>query len=184
MITDNRREPMVIRALLITCSIMVGIFLLFLWGVHPRMSARRREKTLCLAKWDFAHRGLWDTKQNIPENSMPAFARAVEKGYAIELDVHLTRDGALVVFHDDSLMRICHVRGTCESMTLAELQKLPLSRTEYHMPLLQDVLKLVGGRVPLLIELKLPSVHTEICTCVYQVLKDYSGPYLIESFNP
>ncbi|MCC6093561.1 MAG: glycerophosphodiester phosphodiesterase [Eubacterium sp.] len=175
---------MVIHALLITGGIIAGFFMLFLWGVHPRMNNQRKEQTLQLAKWEFAHRGLWDMKQKIPENSIPAFARAVEKGYAIELDVHLTRDGSLVVFHDDSLMRICHVHGTCESMDLAALQKLPLSHTDCHMPLLQDVLKLVNGRVPLLIELKLPSVHTEICSHVYEALKGYSGPYLIESFNP
>ena len=175
---------MVIRAVLTSFGIVAGLFLLYLWGIHPRMNARRKQKTLDFARWDFAHRGLWDMTQNIPENSMPAFERAAAQGYAIELDVHLTKDKKLVVFHDDSLMRICNVHGSCERMNAEDLVKLPLSFTEYHMPLLEEVLHLVNGRVPLLIELKLPSVSTEICRYVYDLLKDYPGTYLIESFNP
>lgn len=175
---------MVIRAVLIALGIVVGLFLLYLWGIHPRMDSGRKQKTLDLAKWDFAHRGLWDMAQNIPENSMPAFERAADQGYAIELDVHLTKDKKLVVFHDDSLMRICSIHGTCERMNAKDLMRLPLSHTEYHMPLLKDVLRLVNGRVPLLIELKLPSVSTEICGYVYELMKEYRGTYLIESFNP
>ena len=175
---------MVIHAVLLALGIVVGLFLFYLWGIHPRIDGKRKQKTLDLARWDFAHRGLWDMTQNIPENSLPAFARAADQGYAIELDVHLTKDRKLVVFHDDSLMRVCHVRGTCERMNAEDLMKLSLSFTEHHMPLLEDVLRLVNGRVPLLIELKLPSVSTEICRYVYDLLKDYQGSCLIESFNP
>jgi glycerophosphoryl diester phosphodiesterase len=166
-----------------TCLILAAVFLFYLWTIHP--SFRRRKLLASFTAWDYAHRGLWNLKEDgIPENSLPAFRRAVEHRMAIELDVHLTKDGKLIVFHDDDLERICGVSGSCEAMTAAELQQLSLSGTGEHMPLFEDVLSLVGGRVPLLIELKLPTGNTEICNEVYKLLQSYHGPYLIESFHP
>lgn len=165
-----------------TIGIVGGVFCLFLWLIHPAMG--RKNECRDFTAWDYAHRGLWNMDLGIPENSMPAFRRAVEKGYAIELDVHLTADHQLVVFHDDTLNRVCGVQGTPESMTMAELQKLSLSGTEEHMPSLQDVLSLVRGRTPILLEIKQPSLRSEICRFLVPVMQAYSGPFLIESFNP
>ena len=71
--------------------------------------------------WDYAHRGLHDNMWGVPENSMPAFKAAVDKGYGIELDVHLTADNELVVHHDDTLYRMCHVERDIKDMTLKEI---------------------------------------------------------------
>ena len=81
----------------------------------------------------YAHRGLHQ-KPTIPENSMAAFARAVEAGYGIELDLHLTRDGRLAVIHDASLKRTCGVDRKIEDLTLAEAQTYPLEESEEHIP--------------------------------------------------
>ena len=101
-----------------------------------------------------AHRGLHDRARGVPENSLPAFECAVAGGYAIELDIHLTKDGQAVVFHDDTLMRMTGKSGNIKDRTYAELQTLALDGTNCRIPLFQDVLTYVGGRVPLLIELK------------------------------
>lgn len=170
------------NAIICTVLILALIFLFYLWLIHP--STGKRESFREFTGKDYAHRGLWDLSEGIPENSMPAFRRAVEQGFAIELDVHLTKDHRLVVFHDDSLKRVCGVSGTPESKTLAELRRLSLSGTEEHMPTLQEVLGLVRGRTPILVEIKQPAVHSEICRYLEPVLSAYDGPYLIESFNP
>lgn len=170
------------NAIICTILILALIFLLYLWLIHP--STGKRESFGKFTEKSYAHRGLWDLSLGIPENSMPAFQRAVEKGYAIELDVHLTKDHQLVVFHDDTLKRVCGVKGTPESLTMEELQKLPLSGTAEHMPSLRDVLALVRGLTPILVEIKQPTLHSEICRYLEPVLSAYEGPYLIESFNP
>jgi glycerophosphoryl diester phosphodiesterase len=164
---------------------LVFIFCLsvfFIWAVQPASDSRVRMKPFL--KTNFAHRGLWDMSCGIPENSMPAFKRAVKSGYAIEFDVHLTKDNKLVVFHDSSLMRMCKDAGKIEEMTWEELSKLSLMDTQYRIPLFSEVLEEVDGKVPLLIELKLPSTNTRMCPYVYEQLKNYKGQYLIESFNP
>lgn len=164
---------------------IIALFLiavLYLFLIAPNTSRRSQMKRY--TKWVFAHRGLWNMLEGIPENSMGAFERAVTQKFGIELDVHLTKDKKLVVFHDNSLRRICGIRGTIESMTYAELCTLPLMKTKWRMPLLSDVLELVGGRVPLLIEMKMPSNSTELCPILKKALDSYRGPYLIESFNP
>lgn len=161
---------------------MICISLFFTWAVHPASDSKTRMKPFLQTK--FAHRGLWDMTQGIPENSMPAFKSAVENGYAIEFDVHLTADDKLVVFHDSSLMRMCKVQGKIEEMTWEELSRLTLADTQHRIPLFSEVLEEVNGKVPLLIELKLPSTDTRMCSFVYEQLKEYKGKYLIESFNP
>ncbi|MGE9974647.1 glycerophosphodiester phosphodiesterase family protein [Coprococcus catus] len=132
---------------------------------------------------DYAHRGLHDSTKRIPENSMAAFQEALKKNLAIELDIHITRDNQVVVFHDDTLERICNVSGTIEESDYQDLAKLHLQNTDEHIPLFSDVLHYINGRVPLLIELKLPSRDTRLCNYTLKLLEDYQGPYLIQSFN-
>lgn len=167
---------------LIAALSAAGAFLLYLGLIRP--DSRRRQECLAFSAWDFAHRGLWDMNSGIPENSLPAFQRAAERGFAIELDVHLTADGQLTVFHDDTLNRMCGLNRTVESMNYSELAGLRLLNTDHRIPLLSEVLKLVDGRVPLLIEMKLPTCSTRLCPLLDSLLASYSGPYLIESFNP
>ena len=131
----------------------------------------------------YAHRGLHDTENLIPENSMSAFKEAVKHKLAIELDIHLTRDKKVVVFHDELLKRMCQVPGTIEDSTYEELQKLRLLHTDERIPLFTEVLDYIAGRVPLLIELKLPSGDMSLCFFAAALLRDYKGPYMVQSFN-
>lgn len=143
----------------------------------------RKDQIKPFLKRDYAHRGLHDKAKGIPENTMPAFQAAIAQNLAIELDVHLTRDNKVVVFHDDDLKRLCGQKGSPERLTYAELQKYGILGTDEKMPLLSDVLELVDGKVPLLIELKLPGKDTRLCSYTWNLLKDYSGPYMVQSFN-
>ena len=158
---------------------VVVCFFLYLYMIMPNTS--RRSKILPYLKRDYAHRGLHDSSRLIPENSMPAFREAVKQNLAIELDIHLTRDGKVVVFHDESLKRICNAEGTVEGSTFDALQHLHLSGPSEHMPLFSDVLRYVNGRVPLLIELKLPDSNMKLCPAAWDILKDYKM-YLPEYF--
>ena len=135
-----------------------------------------------LAGRDYAHRGLWNRQR--PENSLPAFAAAAEAGYGIELDVHLTRDDVLVVFHDDTLERMCGVSSRVEDMTLAELSSLRLLGSNQGIPTLDQALATVGGRVPLIVEIKADKRLAELCRRTRERLRSYPGPYCVESFHP
>lgn len=130
---------------------------------------------------DYAHRGLHGG--DIPENSLGAFEKAVEHRYGIELDVQLSRDGVPMVFHDDDLSRVCGAEGLLRDRDLSELRKLRLSGNEnYTIPTLAEVLELVDGRVPLLIELKTGS--NGLWKAVCPMLDEYRGSFCIESFDP
>lgn len=132
----------------------------------------------------YAHRGLHDNHSDAPENTLPAFERACEAGYGIEMDLQLTKDGQVVVFHDFALKRICSVEGQVSDYTYQELQKFPVCGTEQRIPLFRDVLKLVNGRVPLIIELKYKDFNNRICVEADKFLQEYHGAYCIESFQP
>lgn len=133
----------------------------------------------------YAHRGLHDKENGIPENSLTAFCRAVEHGYGAELDVHLLKDGSLAVFHDSTLKRICGAEGIIEDLAAEDLGKYHLSGTEETIPLFTDVLALFEGKTPLIIELKVVNNNAAALTdAVMAVLKDWNGNYCIESFHP
>ena len=133
----------------------------------------------------YAHRGLYDNQGGIPENSLPAFRAAAEKGYGVELDVQLSSDGAVVVFHDDTLDRVCGVHGNVVDFPLAELQRMKLLDTEEVMPLFTDVLDVLSrGAGPLIVELKAGKRNDELCEKTRQLLRAYPGVYCVESFDP
>lgn len=158
------------------------LVILFFFLLRPGHSTK--EQRAQLEGRNFAHRGLYRKDQSIPENSLPAFRLAAEKGYGIELDVQLTQDGQVVVFHDDLLDRMCgEGLGLLEQKTLQELQQLRLSGTEESIPLFREVLNTVGGRVPLIVELKSTSRYRELCEKTYALLQSYSGIYCMESFD-
>ncbi len=153
------------------------VFLLILSG---RGGKKRFEGII---GFDIAHRGLHN-KPTVPENSMPAFKAAVEKGYGIELDLHLLSDGGLAVFHDNTLDRTAGVSGNVKDLTLDTLKDYKLEGTEYHIPSFKEVLELVDGKVPLIIELKTEGNTAKLCKATMDALKDYKGYYCIESFDP
>jgi len=130
-----------------------------------------------------AHRGFHNGK-SIIENSLSSFKEAMNYNYGIELDVRLTKDNQVVVFHDHSLKRICGETGTIEGKNLSELQATNIKHTKEHIPTLAEVLDFVDGAVPLLIELKTHHNANKISHEVYKLLQSYTGDYAIQSFNP
>ena len=163
-------------------SLAVVIFLLYaLVFVRPRAGKPQSASLLC----DYAHRGLHDGNTgDTPENSLSAFEKACQAGYGIELDVQLSRDGVVMVFHDYTLIRMTGKDGKVAEYDAAELQKISLANTEQKIPTFAEVLSLINGRVPLLIELKGESFDSSLCPKVAEILKSYEGDYCIESFNP
>lgn len=132
----------------------------------------------------FAHRGLYSNDQLIPENSLAAFDRAIENNYGIELDISYTKDNKLVVFHDDNLLRMTGLNKKISDCTMEELQELRLRNTDYKIPTLNEVLKLVEGQVPLIIEVKTNKHRDKLCKAIKNELKGYEGKFCIESFDP
>ncbi len=132
----------------------------------------------------YAHRGLHNNKSDAPENSLEAFRLAVEHDYGIELDVQITKDDIPVVFHDANLKRVCNVDNNIRDLTFMELQKLRLFSSNEHIPLFTDVLRIIDGRVPVIVELKSKGTDVKVCDIAASILDNYHGTYCVESFNP
>lgn len=132
----------------------------------------------------YAHRGLHDNRSDAPENSMKAFQKAVDAGYGIEFDVQLTKDRIPVVFHDATLKRVCQAPGKVRDYTYKELQQFNLYESQERIPKLEDFLKLVDGKVPLIIEIKIHENAAEVCKKADELIRDYKGIYCVESFHP
>ncbi|MBR0086159.1 MAG: glycerophosphodiester phosphodiesterase [Lachnospiraceae bacterium] len=134
---------------------------------------------------NYAHRGLHTQDKSVPENSLAAFRRAREAGYGAELDVQLSKDGQVVVFHDDTLDRVCQVRGRVDAFTYEELHRMKLCGTNETIPLFTDVLDTFYGGGPLIVELKTAGKkNAELCQKTLDILRTYKGVFCIESFDP
>ena len=163
--------------MILVILLMAALYLLALMGRsgHPGLEKLRG--------WRYAHRGLHGN--GVPENSMEGFRRALEKGYGIELDVHLLKDGGLAVIHDSLLVRTTGAEGAVEDLTVAELSDYRLEGTDETIPTLQQVLELYAGRAPLIIELKSEKGNqVALAQAVCAALEGYEGVYCIESFDP
>jgi glycerophosphoryl diester phosphodiesterase len=144
---------------------------------------RSRERVAFLKAQPYAHRGLHGA--GVPENSRAAFAAARAAGHGIELDVQLSADGEPFVFHDLTLERLTDERGPLADFTGKELTAIRLSGTAETIPPLSDVLNLVDGRVPVLIEVKSPGRSVNmICLGVRRALEGYRGAVGVMSFDP
>ena len=137
----------------------------------------------------FTHRALHDRKAGRVENSLKSIKAALDAGYGIEIDLQLSRDGQAMVFHDDLLDRLTGEAGPVRDRTRAELESIALTDDGGTIPALDTVLELVGGKVPLLIEIKDqdgamgPDVGPlEKATCA--ALENYKGDVALMSFNP
>ncbi|NEQ96792.1 MAG: glycerophosphodiester phosphodiesterase [Cyanothece sp. SIO2G6] len=130
-----------------------------------------------------AHRGL-HSGSTVPENSMGAFAAAMAHNHPIELDVQLLADGQVVVFHDTRLERMTGQTGAIAHQTLATLKPLRLMGTNQHIPCLSEVLTLINGQVPVLIEIKNEGKAGALEAALLEILSDYRGEFAIQSFNP
>lgn len=151
----------------------------------PRSAPLTGEQREWLTAKGFAHRGLHNALLEIPENSLPAFEAAAVKGFGIELDVHLSRDGIPIVFHDEELTRMTGAEGELKEYSLAELKALRLIPGAQEIPTLEETLALIAGRVPVLVEVKnygQPVGPLE--EGIADVVKNYVGPLAIQSFNP
>lgn len=133
---------------------------------------------------NYAHRGLHTKDQSVPENSLAAFAAAADAGYGIELDIQLSKDDQVVVFHDDTLQRACGVDKRVDELTYLELQELRLFGTNEPIPLLTDVFALVAQRVPLIVEVKTGRKNELLCKHALALIKQYPGDVCVESFHP
>lgn len=129
-----------------------------------------------------AHRGLHS--DDAPENTILAFKNAVNCGYAIELDVQQISDGNIIVFHDSKLERLTGKDGYTKNLKLEDLKNCHILGSEQTIPLLSEVLEIVDGKVPLLIEIKNEFKVGAQEKAVLELLKGYSGKVAIQSFNP
>lgn len=130
----------------------------------------------------FAHRGLWN--KEYPENSLAAFKNAIENGYGIELDVNTIEDGTPVIFHDSKMSRMTGKDKYIQNLSKEEFEEIKLVNSDEKIPTLEEVLKLVKGKVPLLIEIKNQDKVGPLEKQVLDLLKNYKGEYAIQSFNP
>jgi len=149
-----------------------------------RAPAPRADRVAWIGGHLYAHRGLHS--RTVPENSLAAIAAAVEAGYGIEFDVQRSSDGQPVVFHDWELDRLTGESGPLARRSAEQLGRIALAGTDQHIPTLRQVLDCVGGKVPLLVEIKSRSDMrvSALCLAVRRVLEGYGGPFAVISFDP
>lgn len=131
-----------------------------------------------------AHRGLHYLEKGIPENTIAAFSKAIEKSIAIELDVHILKDNNIIVFHDDTLNRCCNINKKIKDLTIKDIKEVKLFNTEHKISTFSDVLDYIDARVPIVIEVKTDVSSKRICPELLKSLENYNGKFAIKSFNP
>ena len=128
-----------------------------------------------------AHRGLHD--KNTIENTLNAFIKAVDNNFIIELDVHILQDKTLVVYHDFELKRLTNVNKIIETLSYPQLSKIKI-KNKYQIPTLEQVMHIVNGKVPILIEVKDMADNIEFYEILAKMLDEYKGEFAIHSMNP
>lgn len=166
----------------ICAGVLVLLVLFYGFLIAPRRA--KKEQKAPFSGLMAAHRGLYEKDQSVPENSLEAFRRAAAGGYGVELDVQLSSDGAVVVFHDDTVDRMTTEQGRVDSFTLRELQAMPLMGTEHRIPLFTDVMAVLDTKSPTIVELKSTPNYPELCQKTLAILRTLKGPYCVESFDP
>ena len=167
--------------ILLTIILIIALFIL-LWLLLICPSDVTPQYYETFANRSYAHRGLHNAE--IPENSLPAFTAAAQAGYGIELDLHMSKDGKIVVFHDDDFFRMCSDKRRVEQTGYQQMRKLRLAGTEYTIPLLSQVLDIVDARVPLIVEFKHRKDYKPFCDAAIKILDGYTGAFCVESFDP
>lgn len=156
------------------------IMFLYIFAIGGKKA--ENEDISWIKKIPIAHKGL-DNGDTL-ENSIESFEKAIEKGYAIELDIQLTKDKELIVFHDINLERMTKDNRNVADVTYDEIKSLKLEESNETIPTLKEVLKLVDNQVPLLIEIKTGDNAKELAESTHNIMKDYKGKYAIQSFDP
>lgn len=128
-----------------------------------------------------AHRGVHNSQ--IPENTLPAFVKCVDKNYIIELDIHILSDNTIVVYHDHNLKKLTGVNKVIETLSYAQLSKIKINK-KYTIPTLKQVMHIVDGNVPLLIEVKDVDNNSKFEEELVKLLDSYKGEFAIQSMNP
>ena len=128
-----------------------------------------------------AHRGVHNSQ--IPENTLPAFVKSVDKNYIIELDIHILSDNTVVVYHDHNLKKLTGVNKIIETLSYAQLSKIKINK-KYTIPTLKQVMHIVDGKVPLLIEVKDVDNNSKFEEELVKLLDNYKGEFAIQSINP
>ena len=168
---------MIILAIIFACLFLISLYIFCLGG---RTDHKHLHK---LRDWKYAHRGLHNETR--PENSMAAFRAALERGYGIELDIHLMKDGNLAVIHDSSLKRVAGADVNIEDLKLEDLPNYTLGNSGEQIPLFSQVLDLYRGKAPLIVELKcVGNNYAQLCQAALEMLDRYDGPFCMESFDP
>lgn len=166
--------------MIVFLSVLILLFVLYTLSTVYR---RGHKGLQALRGWSYAHRGLHGG--GVPENSLEAFRRARDAGYGMELDVHLLADGSLGVMHDANLKRTTGREGFMEDLTAETLKDYRLEGTDQTIPLFSEVLSLVDGKVPLIVELKCERNNfPELCRRTCEMLDGYNGVFCMESFDP
>lgn len=160
--------------------ILLALLILYLLSLRGRRANPGLE---ALRGWHYAHRGLHNSSR--PENSMSAFRAALDRGYGIELDIHLLKDGTLAVMHDSKLKRTTGQEGRIEDLTAGDLENYHLEGTGETIPTFRQVLDLFGGRAPMIIELKPEGGnHAALAEAACAMMEGYQGVWCMESFDP
>lgn len=139
-------------------------------------------ESFLLEQKKIAHRGFHN--EQIPENSLAAFQKAIEKGYPIELDLHIIKDGTIIVFHDDNLKRMTEINKDVKDLEVSDLSTIYLKDSMEKIPTFSQVLKLINGQVSLVIELKYDVKKNKLDRAVAEILDNYHGEYVVKSFWP
>lgn len=167
----------------VSLSILIAVGFVFIYGPNHKHS--------WITDIPIAHRGIFDNNAGIPENSMAAFKAAVQLGYAIELDVWLSNDNEVIVFHDVNLERMTGHKGNLEELSAQNLKLISLLKTQETIPTLRQVLTMIRGRVPVYIEIKATEFRLAggLEEEVAKLLDDYTAQYKTDlfaviSFNP
>ena len=177
--TSGRKKALIAVICIIVVLLGITVFLKM-----PGPSTRAQLEPFM--KQPIAHRGYFDNDSAAPENSLAAFQRAIDHGYAIELDTQLSADGTVVVLHDKSLLRSSGVDRNVQDMTDAELASCTLFNSSEKVPTFAEALKLINGQVPLLVEIKGEAGDdvAAISKATAEALDKYDGIYVVQSFNP
>jgi len=171
---------LLVKVILIVVLVLAVLYLL---AIMPHMT-HRPDLTPYQGRY-YAHRGLHDNQSEAPENTLAAFRKAVDAGYGIELDIQLTKDRIPVVVHDYHLKRLAGKDIRVNALTLEELQRdYRIYGSEEGVPTLQEVLALVDGKVPLIVEFKVEGGDLSLCDIAAPILDQYQGIWCMESFNP
>ena len=164
-------------------SVLIGgLYLFLIWPGNPKKCGN----CSWLYKKPIAHRGYYNNKEGIIENSISAFKRAIEKGYNIEFDINITKDNKVIIYHDDTFRRMFHLYKNVYDLTLSEIKELRYENSDDEIIELKDLLKLVKGKVGLVVEFKAstPENNARLVKEAMKHLIKYDGDYVVQSFDP